>query len=148
MKSQTEEDAINELRKIKAAYSATKKKILPFNTKTRGFIGSMKRFFKKAYFALIGKYILTREYEMLETNFVTEAQGKFVTCFLLPFYEPVFNTEWFENNGNCVELTFEGNQYTVPCYYDLVLETIYGDYMKLPPKEKQTTHHTYKAYYK
>lgn len=35
--------------------------------------------------------------------------------------------------------TFEGNRYTVPSNSDAVLTTIYGDYMTIPPKEKQVT---------
>ena len=46
------------------------------------------------------------------------------------------------------ELLFEGEKYSVPCNYDEVLKISYGDYMKLPPKEKQVTHHDYKAFYK
>ena len=46
------------------------------------------------------------------------------------------------------EIEFEG--YTFKCFkhYDEYLTSIYGDYMKLPPKEKQVSHHTYKAYKK
>lgn len=32
--------------------------------------------------------------------------------------------------------------------YDAFLSALYDDYMKLPPKEKQIAHHSFKAYYK
>jgi len=39
-----------------------------------------------------------------------------------------------------VKLKFEGREYYAPRDYDYVLKRIYGNYMELPPKEKQITH--------
>lgn len=36
---------------------------------------------------------------------------------------------------------FENISVKIPCGYDRCLTDTYGDYMKLPPKEKQVTHH-------
>lgn len=41
---------------------------------------------------------------------------------------------------------FEDCIFPIPTDYDLVLKSIYGDYMKLPPVEKRVTHHTFKVY--
>ena len=39
-------------------------------------------------------------------------------------------------------LRFEDNFFQAPVHYDKILRRIYGDYMKLPPKEKRVwTHH-------
>lgn len=38
-------------------------------------------------------------------------------------------------------VSFEGMKFRAPRNYDAVLRTIYGDYMKLPPVEKQISHH-------
>lgn len=46
------------------------------------------------------------------------------------------------------ELLFEGQQFNVVSDYDLVLKSMYGDYMQLPPEEKRVTHHDYRAYKK
>ncbi|MBQ7155791.1 MAG: LicD family protein [Synergistaceae bacterium] len=43
---------------------------------------------------------------------------------------------------------FEGKKYKIPVGYDEWLTTLYGDYMKLPPKSAQKTHHSFKAYIK
>lgn len=43
-------------------------------------------------------------------------------------------------------MTFEDEIFCVPGDYDAILKTIYGDYMSLPPIEKRTKRHYYKAY--
>ncbi len=37
--------------------------------------------------------------------------------------------------------SFEGHNIPIPCGYDEYLKTAFGDYMKLPPAEKQVPHH-------
>lgn len=44
------------------------------------------------------------------------------------------------------EVEFEGKQFMAFERYDDYLRSIYGDYMKLPPKDKQVSHHMFKAY--
>ena len=39
-----------------------------------------------------------------------------------------------------LQTEFEGEIFKIPKEYDLYLSTTYGDYMKLPPKEKRVTH--------
>lgn len=53
--------------------------------------------------------------------------------------------KWFDNY---ILVEFEGKKYRIPENYDDYLRRIYGDYMKLPPKEKQVTHHVFKAWWK
>ena len=43
---------------------------------------------------------------------------------------------------------FEGKKYKIPKGYDQYLKQQYGDYMKLPPKEKRVFHHDSEAYWK
>lgn len=43
---------------------------------------------------------------------------------------------------------FEDEYFNTPDNYDEYLTNLYGDYMKLPPKEKQVTHHDFTAYWK
>ena len=47
-----------------------------------------------------------------------------------------------------IEVTFENETFMALKNYDKYLKQIYGDYMKLPPKEKQVTHHMFTAYKK
>lgn len=44
------------------------------------------------------------------------------------------------------ELEFEGRQFPVISGYDTYLKALYGDYMQLPPLEKQVSHHLYDSY--
>ena len=45
-------------------------------------------------------------------------------------------------------LPFEGYQFKAISSYDAWLRHIYGDYMQLPPLEKQVSHHSFYAYWK
>lgn len=40
-------------------------------------------------------------------------------------------------------MEFEGEEFTAPACYDELLRRTYGDYMQLPPKEQQVTHHDF-----
>lgn len=53
--------------------------------------------------------------------------------------------EWFTHPEKTL---FEGHRFTIPAGYDNWLRLIYGDYMKLPPKEKQVLGHCVEAYYR
>ncbi len=50
--------------------------------------------------------------------------------------------------SSSVKLEFEGYQLNAMVGYKEYLGSLYGDYMKLPPKEKQVSHHEFVAYYK
>ena len=43
---------------------------------------------------------------------------------------------------------FEGREFSTIKEYDFYLTQLYGDYMKLPPKEKQVTHHRFTVEYR
>lgn len=45
-------------------------------------------------------------------------------------------------------IKFEDREYCCIKDYHTYLSTLYGDYMKLPPKDKQVTHHNFKVYWK
>lgn len=45
------------------------------------------------------------------------------------------------------EVAFEGKQFAAITEYDRFLRALYGDYMQLPPEEKQKTHHEFEAYW-
>ena len=43
---------------------------------------------------------------------------------------------------------FEGSQFRIPIGYDEWLNSLYGDYMQLPPEENRIPHHVLDAYWK
>ena len=57
----------------------------------------------------------------------------------------VFQTEWFDE---VIELPFEGERFTAPKNYDVILRHSYDDYMVLPPEEKRHYEHGFTAYEK
>ncbi|MEE1198583.1 MAG: LicD family protein [Acutalibacteraceae bacterium] len=60
-------------------------------------------------------------------------------------YNDRYKKEWFDK---AIDGEFEGHIFPIPIGYDAVLTQLYGDYMKLPPVEKQITHHSNKMYLK
>ena len=56
----------------------------------------------------------------------------------------IFQKDFFEN---LVKIPFEDSEFYVPSQYNEYLKINYGEYMVIPPKEKQTSH-SIKAYYK
>lgn len=49
-----------------------------------------------------------------------------------------YEYEWYEKSATA---KFENEVFPIPCGFDGILKKHYGDYMKLPPKEKQVPKH-------
>ncbi len=58
--------------------------------------------------------------------------------------------EFFRSDcfSDSVEHLFESYKFSVPAKFDEILTGLYGDYHKLPPKDKRITHHYYEAFWK
>lgn len=56
----------------------------------------------------------------------------------------IFNREWYDET---ISVEFEGHTFCAPKKYDDILTSIYGEYMKMPPLEKQKGH-SYASYIK
>lgn len=54
------------------------------------------------------------------------------------------NKEIYDRNlfSDFIRCKFEDSEFIIPSKYDLILKKVYGDYMHLPPEEKQISHHT------
>lgn len=71
-------------------------------------------------------------------------EKEYVGCFLCPYgIKTVVPYKCF---SKAEQRVFEKVNVPVPIGYDQILSSIYGDYMKLPPVEKQVTHHMFEAY--
>lgn len=56
----------------------------------------------------------------------------------------LFNGDLFDN---LIMHKFENREYCITKQYEYFLTTRYGNYMLLPPKKEQVTHHSFKAYF-
>ena len=91
--------------------------------------------FPKRYFVKKG-IELSKKYSNEETTRI----GNFTSSTKICCNKDIFNI--------FVKVEFEGKKYLAPVGYDEWLKSFYGDYMKLPPKEKRVSHHRFVAYYK
>ncbi len=116
--------------------------VAPLNSlKNKGFI----KFFFAVIVKIFGwKFFIKKTENMLEKlNF---DNSHFVDCIVAannPYKD--IKREWFDESVN---LEFEGKLYPAPKGYKNYLIALYGDYMQLPPIEKQVTHHKFIAKYK
>ena len=101
------------------------------------------RFFLNIYLKLLPKNYYTKkaiENSKKYMNEKTKRVGNFTSAKRMTGDKNIFKS--------FVDVTFEKKKYPAPVGYDDWLKAFYGDYLKLPPKEKQISHHKFKAYYK
>ena len=77
-------------------------------------------------------------------DYVTKYIGP-ATWMTLKAKRNIFESQWFQYGTS---LEFEGEDFSVPCDYDSILKTYYGEYMTLPPQRLRQPHHEYQAFYK
>ncbi len=82
------------------------------------------------------QYMMTFDYDTYDT--IGNVLGRY-------FLKDIFPRYYFEET---VELPFEHLRLAAPKHYHEYLTRLYGDYMKLPPKEKQVGVHYYRAYWR
>ena len=90
---------------------------------------------------------LTQRINKLAQKYVSQTTSKYVGQIVLEAKgeREIVERAWFDS---CVPVPFEGHSFAAPVGYDQYLKRLFGDYMQLPPKEKQISHHYFKAYYK
>ena len=99
------------------------------------------RFFLKGYLLFLPKNYYTKKIIKNSKRYLncnTKRVGNFSSVSKFVGDKKIFN--------DFVMVKFEGKEYPAPVGYDEWLKNIYGDYMKLPPKEKQVSHHSFEAY--
>lgn len=68
-------------------------------------------------------------------NKKTYSVASYGGCYL---FKEILKKEYFED---IIEHKFENHNFYIPKKYDELLRNYYGNYMKLPPKEKQVSNH-------
>lgn len=72
-------------------------------------------------------------------------QSEYVGCviWLSSGQKDIFKRSWFDDFSL---VKFEDTEFRIPANYKEILEQVYGDYMKLPPKSERIGHHYYTVY--
>ena len=114
---------------------------------------SAKRVWWKNLVLLLGKISicwLPRKYILISLIkkariYEGEQLSRFVCATVMGTYgiKEILRGDWY---AQTVSLPFEDAHFLAPVGYCQILEHFYKDYMKLPPKEKQKTHHDFEAY--
>ena len=82
----------------------------------------------------------------------TAKQYSFDECeYVGAMTAPVHTTEEKVKKADymkAIEVSFEGRIYRAPGSYDTYLRQLYGDYMRMPPVEKQKSHHSFNMYWR
>lgn len=79
----------------------------------------------------------------MQDAFARSWNGKKTSRWFFSNYQPDFlyvtmREEWCRDIGR---IRFEDTEVNIPNHYDAILTQLYGDYMKLPPKEKRVPTH-------
>ncbi|MCR5692145.1 MAG: LicD family protein [Eubacterium sp.] len=69
---------------------------------------------------------------------IKDCQGITELCSGPGYMKNWYDKKWF---ANYIEVDFEDAKMPLPVGYDEYLKTAFGDYMELPPKDKQVAHH-------
>lgn len=106
----------------------------------KGFLNKILNFLCKPFSSYFGKRALKEMKSFNQKN--TQSLANLGAWYAsLPKF-PAFYMEEF------IDVEFEGHKFKAISQYDSFLRGIHGDYMQLPPKEKQKPHHSYTAYWK
>lgn len=108
--------------------------------KSDSFVTNMMR---KAAMMICTKLNTYKMVKKVESKEWARTSGK--TDYLGLSWDRGFRAEDLEGVS---EVTFEGHSFLAPKDPDLILRTIYGDYMKLPPEEEQISNHDLECYYR
>lgn len=112
-----------------------------------GFTKGKKLFIKRfayIYAKIIGKIFFLNKLEKMSEEMQYD-QCTYVGCLVwgTDGIKAVFPKKWFEHS---IDVEFGGSFFKAPENYHEVLTRLYGNYMQIPPKEKQISHHSYRAY--
>jgi len=91
-------------------------------------------------------YKIVKKIDTIGLTFSEESLDNYSNVVWTPYGIGDYVTE--KDIGNIVRLPFENTIFDAYEGYDRWLRGVYNDYLQLPPKEKQITHHAFKAYWK
>lgn len=89
----------------------------------------------KACFIFMSPQKIANKIREISVN--TPYTGKIANMCWNTYRKEILDEDLFKNTSN---VEFEGDVFKAVCDYDKYLTLCYGDYMKLPPKDKRTAH--------
>ena len=94
---------------------------------------------------ILGFEFFCKRLERIVKQEISRGHDEYMGCLMWPIYgeREIVPAEVF---AETVEVEFEGERFPAPVGYDTYLRSLYGDYEKDPPVEKQKSHHRYTAY--
>ena len=141
-------DSFNDTKVIDVCYKLESFKLLSFSKYKNIVYGDSKlkdlirTFFWFILRPISPRYFASQIEKQIQKYRVKE--GKYIAFIPSKFKEKeVYDKEIFED---LVEVPFEHLTLPAPKQYDAILKQYYGDYMTLPPKEKQFYSHEFEAY--
>lgn len=90
----------------------------------------------------VKKYVLKKTKEIENAYDYTTSKKVITWCGQNSIKREIHNMSWM---GDGIKVKFGDTMLNIPSNYDSYLKCMYGDYMQLPPKEDQVSHH-YVAY--
>lgn len=113
--------------------------------KTDGIAKKIAKFIISFYAKPMGWKHWTQKSEKLATSFNNKGYDHIHAFSGAYGIKDIFEKSMFDE---LVEVEFEKNKFPAIKEWDKYLKQLYGNYMQLPPKEKQITHHDFKSYKK
>lgn len=99
----------------------------------------------RIFLAPIAVTALARKVDVIARRIGAKETGK-MGCLVWGYGErEIVDAEVFFDT---TELLFEGYKVLAPIGYEQLLTSMYGEYMKFPPLEKQISHHDFKVFWK
>lgn len=151
LRGDNEQEALQDFDDVKDRYTVAIRLCRPYTVLKKGARNFIKRHTYNLYYKIFNgrrreKTVMREIYAGLEEYSRSIRPVKYVTQYAC-YYRTVWKIEDLIDGEQALpELMFEGYRFPVPVHYDEILRHTYGDYMKLPPVEKQVSH-GYEAYY-
>lgn len=129
------------------------RKILVYSWSIKGMKYSLNRSFKNTIIMFLTKILLypfsLRRIAKIIDSYIQNPNGRgyskmYESCDSLK----AKSSQNKSDMDSFIDIEFEGNLYKAMSGYDDYLRSIYGNYMKLPPKDMQVSHHTFQAWWK
>ena len=116
------------------------------STKKRTLLKTIALYITKLFVSHVSYTWCFVRIDRIAKRFISNTNSKYIAnaVILAKGEREILEREWFEEQ---IDLEFEGKLYKAPVGADSYMKRLFGDYMKLPPKEKQVSHHSFKAYH-